>query len=247
MSRYRFLNSRLLWTSTVVKDILTWDFISYQVINKEAQLLVFTIPIFEPLPSQYYIRAVSDRWLGAEAVCIINFQHLILPERHPPHTGKGNLLIWIILSTSPQISLYLVCRHCIWFLLNLSLCLTYSLQEVMFLIRYWLDLNRNWIEFSWCLNVWFRKHCVWPVLIDLMRAKLPYYIFMNSTLYTYYHFFISFCFLLQMFLLCILWSIWDAMSEFKILDYKVRYGNAHAQSPLFSSGFLFLPSILLSI
>ncbi|XP_073933923.1 activating signal cointegrator 1 complex subunit 3 isoform X2 [Castor canadensis] len=57
-----------------------------QVLSKEAQLLVFTIPIFEPLPSQYYIRAVSDRWLGAEAVCIINFQHLILPERHPPHT-----------------------------------------------------------------------------------------------------------------------------------------------------------------
>nr|XP_060609072.1 activating signal cointegrator 1 complex subunit 3 [Anolis sagrei ordinatus] len=56
------------------------------VITKETQLLVFTIPIFEPLPSQYYIRAVSDRWLGAEAVCIINFQHLILPERHPPHT-----------------------------------------------------------------------------------------------------------------------------------------------------------------
>ncbi|XP_049674277.1 activating signal cointegrator 1 complex subunit 3 isoform X2 [Accipiter gentilis] len=57
-----------------------------QVMTKEPQLLVFTIPIFEPLPSQYYIRAVSDRWLGAEAVCIINFQHLILPERHPPHT-----------------------------------------------------------------------------------------------------------------------------------------------------------------
>nr|DBA26537.1 TPA: hypothetical protein GDO54_010781 [Pyxicephalus adspersus] len=57
-----------------------------QVVMKEQQLLVFTIPIFEPLPSQYYIRAVSDRWLGAEAVCIINFQHLILPERHPPHT-----------------------------------------------------------------------------------------------------------------------------------------------------------------
>ncbi|XP_069462625.1 activating signal cointegrator 1 complex subunit 3 [Ambystoma mexicanum] len=56
------------------------------VVTKETQMLVFTIPIFEPLPSQYYIRAVSDRWLGAEAVCIINFQHLILPERHPPHT-----------------------------------------------------------------------------------------------------------------------------------------------------------------
>lgn len=62
-----------------------------QVVIKEQQFLVFTIPIFEPLPSQYYIRAVSDRWLGAEAVCIINFQHLILPERHPPHTGRDLL------------------------------------------------------------------------------------------------------------------------------------------------------------
>ncbi|XP_010789686.1 activating signal cointegrator 1 complex subunit 3-like, partial [Notothenia coriiceps] len=57
-----------------------------QVVSEEPQHIVFTIPIFEPLPSQYYIRAVSDRWLGAEAVCIINFQNLILPERHPPHT-----------------------------------------------------------------------------------------------------------------------------------------------------------------
>ncbi|XP_053736131.1 activating signal cointegrator 1 complex subunit 3 isoform X2 [Synchiropus splendidus] len=57
-----------------------------QVVTGEAQHIVFTIPIFEPLPSQYYIKAVSDRWLGAEAICIINFQNLILPERHPPHT-----------------------------------------------------------------------------------------------------------------------------------------------------------------
>ncbi|RVE62284.1 hypothetical protein OJAV_G00155540 [Oryzias javanicus] len=57
-----------------------------QVVSKEPQHVVFTIPIFEPLPSQYYIKAVSDRWLGAEAVCIINFQNLVLPERHPPHT-----------------------------------------------------------------------------------------------------------------------------------------------------------------
>lgn len=57
-----------------------------QVVAGEPQHIVFTIPIFEPLPSQYYIKAVSDRWLGAEAVCIINFQNLILPERHPPHT-----------------------------------------------------------------------------------------------------------------------------------------------------------------
>uniref|UniRef100_A0AAV2MBR4 Activating signal cointegrator 1 complex subunit 3 n=1 Tax=Knipowitschia caucasica TaxID=637954 RepID=A0AAV2MBR4_KNICA len=57
-----------------------------QVVTGEPQNIVFTIPIFEPLPSQYYIKVVSDRWLGAEAICIINFQNLILPERHPPHT-----------------------------------------------------------------------------------------------------------------------------------------------------------------
>jgi len=55
--------------------------------NKEPQVLVFTIPIFEPLPTQYYVKAISDRWLGCESMCAISFQHLILPERHPPHTG----------------------------------------------------------------------------------------------------------------------------------------------------------------
>ncbi len=57
----------------------------------QAQELVFTIPIFEPLPSQYYVRAVSDRWLGSEESEAISFQHLILPERHPPHTDLLDL------------------------------------------------------------------------------------------------------------------------------------------------------------
>lgn len=54
--------------------------------SREAQLLVFTIPIFEPLPSQYLVRMISDRWLGCEFTHAITFKHLILPERHPPHT-----------------------------------------------------------------------------------------------------------------------------------------------------------------
>ena len=54
----------------------------------EPQLLVFTIPLVDPLPTQYYVRAISDRWLGSESVCPISFKHLILPDRHPPHTGK---------------------------------------------------------------------------------------------------------------------------------------------------------------
>lgn len=47
---------------------------------------MFTIPIFEPLPPQYFVRVISDRWLHAEAVVAISFKHLILPELHPPHT-----------------------------------------------------------------------------------------------------------------------------------------------------------------
>jgi replicative superfamily II helicase len=51
----------------------------------------FTIPLVEPLPSQIYIRAVSDRWLGSENVLPVSFQHLILPELYPPHTDLLDL------------------------------------------------------------------------------------------------------------------------------------------------------------
>ncbi|XP_043197892.1 activating signal cointegrator 1 complex subunit 3-like [Amphibalanus amphitrite] len=62
-----------------------------QVLREEPQSLVFTIPIFEPLPAQYYIRVLSERWLGSEAVHPLSFKHLILPDRHPPHTDLLNL------------------------------------------------------------------------------------------------------------------------------------------------------------
>jgi activating signal cointegrator complex subunit 3 len=54
--------------------------------NKEPQTIVFTIPIFEPLPSQYIIRVISDKWLGVEFSHSVSFKHLILPDQHPPHT-----------------------------------------------------------------------------------------------------------------------------------------------------------------
>ncbi|XP_025099015.1 LOW QUALITY PROTEIN: activating signal cointegrator 1 complex subunit 3-like [Pomacea canaliculata] len=57
-----------------------------QTLSGEPQTVVFTIPIFEPLPTQYYVRALSDRWIGSSSTCAISFQHLILPEKHPPHT-----------------------------------------------------------------------------------------------------------------------------------------------------------------
>ncbi|KAI5331061.1 hypothetical protein L3X38_021187 [Prunus dulcis] len=52
----------------------------------EPQKLSFTVPIFEPHPPQYYIRAVSDSWLHAEAFYTISFQNLALPEASTSHT-----------------------------------------------------------------------------------------------------------------------------------------------------------------
>ena len=62
-----------------------------QVQKEEPQEVVFTIPIFEPLPNQYYVRCLSDRWIGSETYCAISFQHLILPEHHPPNTNLLDL------------------------------------------------------------------------------------------------------------------------------------------------------------
>lgn len=52
----------------------------------EPQKLSFTVPIFEPHPPQYYIRAVSDSWLQAESFYTISLHNLALPEAHSSHT-----------------------------------------------------------------------------------------------------------------------------------------------------------------
>ncbi|XVF41090.1 hypothetical protein PTKIN_Ptkin01aG0252300 [Pterospermum kingtungense] len=52
----------------------------------EDHTLNFTVPIYEPLPPQYFVRVVSDKWLGSQTVLPISFRHLILPEKYPPPT-----------------------------------------------------------------------------------------------------------------------------------------------------------------
>lgn len=52
----------------------------------EDHTLNFTVAIYEPLPPQYFIRMVSDRWLGSQSVLPVSFRHLILPEKYPPAT-----------------------------------------------------------------------------------------------------------------------------------------------------------------
>ncbi|KAL8109951.1 DExH-box ATP-dependent RNA helicase DExH12-like [Apium graveolens] len=52
----------------------------------EDHTLSFTVPIYEPLPPQYFIRVVSDKWIGSQTVLPVSFRHLILPEKYPPPT-----------------------------------------------------------------------------------------------------------------------------------------------------------------
>ena len=53
--------------------------------------LNFTIPLSDPLPTQIYVRAVSDRWLGADTVTPVSFQHLIRPDTESVYTDLLDL------------------------------------------------------------------------------------------------------------------------------------------------------------
>jgi antiviral helicase SLH1 len=57
----------------------------------DAHELNFTIPLPDPLPPQIYVRAVSDRWLGAETVYPVSFQHLIRPDTESIYTDLLDL------------------------------------------------------------------------------------------------------------------------------------------------------------
>eukprot|EP00164_Ancoracysta_twista_P005304 GFYU01007260.1.p1 GENE.GFYU01007260.1~~GFYU01007260.1.p1 ORF type:complete len:2145 (-),score=864.44 GFYU01007260.1:262-6696(-) len=69
------------------ENILHHEFFNLKMnFAEDEHTVLFTIPIYEPLPPQYFVRVVSDRWVGSEAVLPISFRHLILPEKYPPHT-----------------------------------------------------------------------------------------------------------------------------------------------------------------
>eukprot|EP00281_Chroomonas_sp_CCMP1168_P020883 CAMPEP_0206228716 /NCGR_PEP_ID=MMETSP0047_2-20121206/9314_1 /ASSEMBLY_ACC=CAM_ASM_000192 /TAXON_ID=195065 /ORGANISM="Chroomonas mesostigmatica_cf, Strain CCMP1168" /LENGTH=2146 /DNA_ID=CAMNT_0053651971 /DNA_START=50 /DNA_END=6487 /DNA_ORIENTATION=+ len=53
---------------------------------EEEHSVSFTVGMVEPMPPQYFIRVVSDRWIGAQTVLPVSFRHLILPEKFPPRT-----------------------------------------------------------------------------------------------------------------------------------------------------------------
>jgi pre-mRNA-splicing helicase BRR2 len=49
-------------------------------------LVEFTVPITEPMPPNYFVTVISDRWMHSETKLAVPFQKLILPEKFPPHT-----------------------------------------------------------------------------------------------------------------------------------------------------------------
>jgi pre-mRNA-splicing helicase BRR2 len=53
---------------------------------QDEHTMSFTVPLYEPLPPNYFISIISDRWLHVETRVPILLRKLILPEKYPPHT-----------------------------------------------------------------------------------------------------------------------------------------------------------------
>ena len=72
------------------EDILFHDqFIlrkDYAESESNEHIVEFTVPITEPMPPNYFISVISDRWMHSETRLPVSFRKLILPERFPPHT-----------------------------------------------------------------------------------------------------------------------------------------------------------------
>ncbi|KAJ7632741.1 putative RNA helicase [Roridomyces roridus] len=62
------------------------SFVLRQRYAEDEHNVTLTVPMFEPVPPNYYISVISDRWLHAETRLPISFKHLILPEKFPPPT-----------------------------------------------------------------------------------------------------------------------------------------------------------------
>lgn len=53
---------------------------------EEEHTIMFSVPILDPLPPQYFVRVISDRWLHSHTILPISFRNLILPAKFPPPT-----------------------------------------------------------------------------------------------------------------------------------------------------------------
>ena len=58
----------------------------YAMSEMTEHLVEFTVPITEPMPPNYFITLLSDRWMHSETKLAVSFQKLVLPEKFPAHT-----------------------------------------------------------------------------------------------------------------------------------------------------------------
>ena len=58
----------------------------YATAEMNEHLVEFTVPITEPMPPNYFITVLSDRWLQSETKLAVSFEKLVLPEKFPAHT-----------------------------------------------------------------------------------------------------------------------------------------------------------------
>ena len=58
----------------------------YATAEMNEHLVEFTVPITEPMPPNYFITLLSDRWLQSETKLAVSFEKLVLPEKFPAHT-----------------------------------------------------------------------------------------------------------------------------------------------------------------
>ncbi|CAB3405618.1 unnamed protein product [Caenorhabditis bovis] len=61
-------------------------FLLKQKFATDEHVVKMIVPMFDPMPPLYFVRIVSDRWIGSETVLPVSFRHLILPEKYPPPT-----------------------------------------------------------------------------------------------------------------------------------------------------------------
>lgn len=54
--------------------------------SEEDHHISFTVQLTDPLPPNYFVTVLSDRWIKSETKLPVSFKHLILPAKFPPHT-----------------------------------------------------------------------------------------------------------------------------------------------------------------
>lgn len=53
--------------------------------SEEPHYIDFTVAISEPIPPNYFVSLISEKWMHCENRVVLPFNHLVLPQKFPPH------------------------------------------------------------------------------------------------------------------------------------------------------------------